>query len=80
MSGASEAFIFQASIGNDTIYGFAPTDSIQLSKADFGNWSTLLSHTSQSGADTLIKFDPTDTITLHGVTASSLTSSQFHFM
>jgi hypothetical protein len=39
-----------------------------------------LSHTSQSGADTLIKFDATDTITLHGVTASSLTSSQFHFM
>ena len=34
----------------------------------------------QSGADTLIKFDATDTITLHGVAASSLTSSQFHFM
>ncbi len=79
-NGASEAFVFQASIGNNTINGFAATDSMQLSKSDFANWSALLSHTSQLGADTLIKFDAADTITLHGVIASSLTSAQFHFV
>jgi hypothetical protein len=35
---------------------------------------------SQSGANTVISLDAADTVTLTGVTAANLTSSQFHFV
>ncbi len=78
-SGASDAFVFQPAIGEDTIHGFAATDSMTFSASDFANWAALQSHISQSGANTLITLDASDTVTLTGVTATSLTASQFHF-
>jgi hypothetical protein len=39
-----------------------------------------LSHLTQSGANAVITLNSADTITLYNVTASSLTSSEFHFV
>ena len=79
VSGANEAFVFQPTIGEDTINGFASTDSMQFSTSDFANWMALQSHTSQSGANTVITLNASNTVTLTDVTATSLTQSQFHF-
>ena len=79
VSGSSDAFVFQAAFGQDVINGFASSDTMQLAASDFANWSALLAHMTQSGSNTLITLDASDQITLTGVTASSLQSSQFHF-
>jgi Ca2+-binding RTX toxin-like protein len=79
-SGASDTFVFQPKIGEDTIYGFAASDSVQFSATDFANWPALQTHISQSGANTLIEADSSDIVTLAGVAATSLTASQFHFV
>jgi hypothetical protein len=78
-SGNSDMFVFQPAFDQDVINGFNSTDSMQFSASDFANWSALLSHVSQSGSNTVITLDASDTITLKGVTASSLQSSQFSF-
>jgi len=64
----------------ETINGFASTDTMQFSASDFANFAALKPHISQSGANTLISLDASDTVTLTGVTATTLTSSQFHFV
>jgi hypothetical protein len=79
-SGATDAFIFQPAIGQDTINGFVSTDFMQFSASDFANWAALSSHISQSGSNTLITYDASDNITLTNVTAASLSASQFHFI
>jgi hypothetical protein len=79
-NGASDLFVFQPTIGLDTINAFGSTDKIQFSKSDFANWSALLSHISQSGANTLITLDASDQVTLTGMTASNLSSAQFNFV
>jgi Ca2+-binding RTX toxin-like protein len=80
VSGGKESLVFQQAFGRDVINGFAATDTIQLSKADFANWSALLNDMSQSGSNTVITLDALDAITLTDVRASSLQSSQFHFV
>ena len=79
-SGSSDAFVFQPKFGEDTINGFASTDTMQFSAADFANFSALQSHTSQSGSNTVITLDPSDTVTLTNVTATSLVTTQFRFV
>ena len=79
-SGGSEAFVFQPAIGQDTINGFAASDSMTFSASDFANFAALSPHISQSGSNTLISLDANDTVTLTNTLASSLTSSQFHFV
>ncbi len=54
--------------------------AMQFSKSDFTSFQALQPHISQSGANTLITLDASDQVTLTGVTASSLTASQFHFV
>jgi len=79
VNGANEAFVFQPTIGEDTINGFTSTDSMQFSTSDFANWAVLQSHISQSGANAVITLDVTDKVTLTDVMTSSLSGSQFHF-
>jgi hypothetical protein len=79
-NGASDAFVFQAAIGLDTINGFASSDTFQFSKSDFANWAALKPDISQSGANTLISLDASNTVTLTDVTATNLTSAQFQFV
>lgn len=79
-SGGSNAFVFQPTIGQDVIGGFASTDTMQFSASDFANWAALQSHIAQSGANTTtITLDANDIVTLDGVTASSLNSANFKF-
>lgn len=80
VSGTSDAFVFQAAIGQDTISGFGATDTMQFAASDFTNWAALLSHTSQSGANIVITLNASDAVTLAGVAASSLTQGQFRFV
>jgi hypothetical protein len=77
--GASDLLVFQAAIGLNTINDFVSTDTIQFSASDFANWNALLPHIAQSGANTVITLDPSDKVTLTGVTATNLTSSEFKF-
>ena len=74
--GASEAFIFQPTLGVDTISGFNSTDSMQFAASDFANWSALSADISQSGSNTLIKLDASDKVVLTDVLATSLSASQ----
>ncbi|WP_428333329.1 NF038122 family metalloprotease [Novosphingobium sp.] len=80
-AGANQTLAFAPRIGgNDVITGFASSDSVQFSASDFNSWAALLGATTQSGSDTLITLNASDTVRLVGVTASSLTASQFHFV
>ncbi len=78
-NGGSDAFVFGVAIGTEVINGFASTDAIQFSKSDFANWSALQPDIKQSGANTVIKLNASNTVTLDGVTATTLTSSEFKF-
>jgi hypothetical protein len=80
VNGAHNTFVFQPAFGQDTISGFASTDLIKFSTADFANWSALSPDISQSGANTVIQLDASDTLTLLGVTATSLSQSEFRFV
>ena len=79
-NGGSNAFVFGAAIGTEVINGFVSTDTIQFSASDFANWSALSSHMTQSGANTVITLNSSNTVTLDGVTATTLTSSEFKFV
>ncbi|WP_420382137.1 NF038122 family metalloprotease [Novosphingobium sp.] len=80
-AGANQTLAFAPRIGgNDVITGFASSDSVQFSASDFNSWAALLGATTQSGSDTLITLNASNTVRLVGVTASSLTASQFHFV
>ena len=79
LAGNSEQIITAKTLGDDTITGFNSTDHIQFSASNFADWAHLLGATKQSGSDTIITLDAGDQITLKGVLASSLSSSQFAF-
>jgi hypothetical protein len=68
-------------IGAATINGFANVDVIDLSLALFASYSAMLSAGDivQSGSNTVITDHAGDNVTLTGVTASSLTASNFKF-
>jgi hypothetical protein len=80
VTGATNAFDFQALFGKDVITGFVATDQIQMTATDFASWAVLSSHMAQSGSNTVITLDASDTMTLVGVVPSSLTSAMFHFV
>ncbi len=79
LAGNSEQIITAKTLGDDTITGFNSTDHVQFSASNFADWAHLLGATKQSGSDTIITLDAGDQITLKGVLASSLSSSQFAF-
>jgi hypothetical protein len=67
--------------GNNTITNFNPGhDVIQFNHALFTNFAAVMARTQQVGANTVITYDASDEITLKGVTASSLHSSNFKFV
>jgi hypothetical protein len=80
LNGGSHAFVYQPAIGDDTITGFAASDTMQFSASDFANWPALQGHISQAGANTVIALDASDMVTLNNFTAASLTASQFKFV
>ena len=76
-SGGDETFAFAAAIGEATIGGFASSDVVQFSAADFNNYQALSGHIAQSGDDVVITYDANDKVTLTNYSASSLTSANF---
>jgi hypothetical protein len=81
LAGINEVLAFGQGIGGlDLINSFGSTDTLQLSKTDFANFTALSNHLTQSGANAVITLNVSDTITLANVTASSLTSTQFSFL
>jgi hypothetical protein len=73
--------VFNSGFGNNTITNFNPGhDVIQFNHALFTNFAAVMAHTQRVGANTLITYDANDEITLKGVTASSLHSSNFKFV
>ncbi len=79
--GASETFSLGQQLGFVSISGFAASDTIRLSTADWANYAALISSGDlhQSGADTVISINASNTITLFNVQATSLSQSQFMF-
>ena len=81
-AGANDLFVFAAPIGNDDIYNFnVASDKIDLAGfAHINSFSDLQGDISQdSSGDAVITLAPGETITLHGVSESSLTASDFVF-
>ncbi len=82
--GHYDAFHFQSASGVSDISGFDATgtdaDNVYIDSSVFANWSTLLSHTTQSGSDVVITQSSGNTITLHDTTKTSLQQSHFHFV
>jgi Ca2+-binding RTX toxin-like protein len=80
----ADKFIFSAGHDTDTVTDFSVTETDELiSLAGFvgiDDFTDLAAITSQSGADTIIDFGNGDVLTLTGVTASSLTASEFEFV
>jgi hypothetical protein len=79
-NGGSNTFVFGPGAGQDTIMDFQPSqDVIQFNPALLANYAAVMQDTSQVGANTVIQYDTTHSLTLENVTASSLSSSNFHF-
>jgi hypothetical protein len=56
------------------------SDSLPIrTYALFANYAAVLGATTQFGSDTVIKADATDSVTLTNLTASTLSSNNFHF-
>jgi hypothetical protein len=73
-------FVFLGHFGQNTVQDFNPLiDTIELSATEFPNFATVESHMQQVGGNTVITYDAADTITLVGVSATSLTTSNFEF-
>jgi hypothetical protein len=81
LAGSNDTVAFEtAGFGNAHVNGFDPSqDAIQFNPALFANYMAVLSATQQSGPDTVVTYDSHDSVTLTGVTASGLTSNNFHF-
>jgi len=71
-------------LGDDQVDGFEATgsgaDDVYLDHTMFADWSTLLSHATQSGSDVLITENSENTITLHNTNKTDLQQSHFHFV
>ncbi len=81
LNGGSDFLSFQHGIGgHDVVNSFGSTDSVYFSALDFASWSVLQGDMTQSGANTVITLNASDTISLTNVQATSLSSSQFHFV
>ena len=81
-AGANDLFVFAQPIGNDTIYNFnVASDQIDLAGfAGIASFSNIQGDITQdSNGDAVIAIGAGETITLHGVTAASLTASDFVF-
>jgi VCBS repeat-containing protein len=76
-----DTFVFAPNFGINIISNFNSLfDRIQLSKSEFANFAVVQSHMQQVGANTVISYDSADVITLLGVQAASLHTSDFHFV
>ena len=80
VSGQAETFVFTPTPGSVTVAGYDASDIMRFDHRTFGDWGTLLSHASQSGADTLIHMSPSDTVTLKNVALTSLDKSRVYFV
>ncbi len=81
-SGGSDEFVFAQPIGHDVIYSFdVASDKIDLvGFAGFSSFSDITAHLSDDGAgNTVLTLGPDQTVTLHGVSAASLSASDFEF-
>jgi Ca2+-binding RTX toxin-like protein len=78
---SSDAFVFNANFGNDTITDFTPgTDTIQVDHTAVATVAALLASATASGSDVLLTTGDThgDTITLKNVSLAQLHQSDFH--
>lgn len=78
----SDVFLFTGSgTGNDTVIDFTQgQDHVQLSGTIYALWNGVHNHLTQVGSDSVLTFSDTgNTLTLHGVTASALSASDFIF-
>lgn len=71
----NDAFVFHAGDGHDTITDFDLSGDDRLEIFGYQTYGALL----QEGGDTIVVLSENDTLTLKGVFASSLTSSDFMF-
>ena len=81
-AGANDLFVFAQPIGNDTVYNFnGASDKIDLvGFANINSFSDIHADISQdSSGDAVITLGPGETITLHGISAASLSASDFVF-
>ncbi|MEH2568849.1 Ig-like domain-containing protein [Bradyrhizobium sp. AZCC 2289] len=81
-SSGHDLLVFSQPIGHDTVYSFdVAADQIDLiGYAGFASFSDIQAHTADDGAgDAVITLGDGQTITLHGVDAASLNSSDFVF-
>src|SRR5437879_1695721 len=81
-SSGHDLFVFSQPIGHDTVYNFdVAADQIDLiDYTGFANFSDVQAHTADDGAgDAVITLGDGQTITLHGVDAASLNSTDFVF-
>jgi Ca2+-binding RTX toxin-like protein len=75
-----DTFVFDANFGSDIIKNFnVKNDVIQFDVALFVNYAAVMKDTKQVGPDSVIQYDANNSVTLDNVTASSLSSRNFHF-
>lgn len=76
----SDVFVFQGAFDNDIIIDFKPgTDKISFVSAGASDFSTLMSHATQSGSNVIIDLDGVNMVQLNLVDLSALSSSDFLF-
>lgn len=79
--GGQSVFTFDPGFGHDVLYGFkvsgANADKIVLTDPTLTSFAQVQAHMTQQGADTLLTLSGGSELLLKGVTASSLTATDF---
>ncbi|MBP1862210.1 calcium-binding protein, partial [Rhizobium herbae] len=80
----SDIFVFKPGFGHDTIIDFkagaGTDDKLRFENGLFGNFTAVISASSQSGANTVIRLDSDNDITLKNVTLTNLHADDFLFV
>jgi Ca2+-binding RTX toxin-like protein len=80
----ADTFYFKSGFGHDTIKDFvaagADHDVIQLDRAIFADYASVMAHAKTSGANVVITFDSGNDITLLSMKLAALTAADFLFV
>ena len=79
-AGADTFAFYERGFGKDTVSDFVSGDIIEFSTSAFSSFADVQAKTTQVGSNAVITLDSDNTVTLQNVLATSLKSTDFHFV
>ncbi len=78
--GGADRFVFNGTVGHDSVNDFSEGDLIEIGSSFHHDFSALISATTQIGSDSVIQLNPSNTVTLKDVSKASLSQDDFLYV